>query len=204
MAKNKRILLIERHLLSNDSYNFLNALSLTLNCKAMAYMIDEVTFDELSILGQISRKTFEDAFGELNKATDMSIYISNHLSDNNIASEWNNYQSKFYFLRHRDKILGYIKLNVGTAQNEDFENALEIERVYIIQENQSSGMGKLLLDFAVEFARSLKKSIIWLGVWERNEGAIRFYERNGFVQFSSHTFMLGEDKQIDVLMKREL
>jgi ribosomal protein S18 acetylase RimI-like enzyme len=45
---------------------------------------------------------------------------------------------------------------------------------------------------------------LWLGVWEHNQKAINFYERNGFVTFGSHNFMLGNDKQTDLLMRRSI
>jgi ribosomal protein S18 acetylase RimI-like enzyme len=45
---------------------------------------------------------------------------------------------------------------------------------------------------------------LWLGVWEKNEPAIRFYEKNGFKKFSKHIFKLGNDEQTDLLLKKTL
>jgi ribosomal protein S18 acetylase RimI-like enzyme len=45
---------------------------------------------------------------------------------------------------------------------------------------------------------------MWLGVWEYNPRAQRFYEKNGFRIVGSHVFLLGEDPQTDLLMQREL
>lgn len=42
------------------------------------------------------------------------------------------------------------------------------------------------------------------GVWKKNPRAIRFYEKNGFIAFSKHIFKMGDDEQIDVMMKKEL
>ncbi len=42
---------------------------------------------------------------------------------------------------------------------------------------------------------------LWLGVWEKNEPAILFYEKQGFVPFDTHGFMLGNDLQTDILMR---
>jgi ribosomal protein S18 acetylase RimI-like enzyme len=47
----------------------------------------------------------------------------------------------------------------------------------------------------------MEVSDAWLGVWEDNHRAIRFYEKNGFEKFDSHPFILGESKQTDLLMK---
>ncbi|MEY4259194.1 MAG: hypothetical protein RL656_167, partial [Bacteroidota bacterium] len=34
-----------------------------------------------------------------------------------------------------------------------------------------------------------------------NKKAIAFYEKNGFITFDQHVFMVGEDRQIDLMMK---
>jgi len=56
---------------------------------------------------------------------------------------------------------------------------------------------------AVERAKDLNLQYIWLGVWEKNTDAKRFYERHGFVEFGSHEFKMGDDVQTDILMRRE-
>jgi ribosomal protein S18 acetylase RimI-like enzyme len=43
---------------------------------------------------------------------------------------------------------------------------------------------------------------LWLGVWERNERAKAFYQKNGFSDVGSHLFMLGTDAQTDRIMVR--
>ena len=45
---------------------------------------------------------------------------------------------------------------------------------------------------------------VWLGVWEHNHKAIKFYQDKGFVRFGEHVFVLGEDRQTDFLMKKTL
>ena len=99
--------------------------------------------------------------------------------------------------------VGYIKLNFGSAQKEqEDENALELERIYLLPTQQGNGAGSLLLNAIFEIAKNRKAKYIWLGVWEHNSGAIRFYERHNFVKFGAHNFMLGSDLQTDLLMKR--
>jgi ribosomal protein S18 acetylase RimI-like enzyme len=81
---------------------------------------------------------------------------------------------------------------------------MEIERIYVKKEWQSRKIGQLLMDKAIELARAHRAPYIWLGVFEANTKAIAFYQRNGFVAFSQHVFMLGTDEQRDIMMKREL
>jgi ribosomal protein S18 acetylase RimI-like enzyme len=66
---------------------------------------------------------------------------------------------------------------------------------------QGQAIGQSLLDHAKQLAKEQNAHFLWLGVWEHNPGAIRFYERNGFQKFGEHPFILGKDVQNDFLMR---
>lgn len=53
-----------------------------------------------------------------------------------------------------------------------------------------------MLNKAIEIAEANNKSKVWLGVWEENKNAIGFYENMGFVQTGTHSFHMGDEKQI--------
>ena len=116
-----------------------------------------------------------------------------------------NPDSAFYFAKMEGKVIGYIKLNWGKAQTDlKDSNGLEIERIYIIKEFRGKKIGQILFNKALQLTCENNFDHLWLGVWEKNTGAIKFYERNGMVKFGTHPFMLGEDLQTDHLMKFEV
>ncbi|MBM7868650.1 ribosomal protein S18 acetylase RimI-like enzyme [Clostridium pascui] len=80
-------------------------------------------------------------------------------------------------------------------------NTLEVQRIYVSQECKGKHIGKLLIQNAIEIAKSNNLNYIWLGVWESNINAIKFYEKQVFKKFDTHIFKLGEDEQTDNLMK---
>lgn len=82
--------------------------------------------------------------------------------------------------------------------------AVEIERIYVLQAHQGKKMGQLLYEKAMQVAESAKADYVWLGVWEENARAIGFYKKNGFVAFDKHVFTLGTDEQTDIMMKKVL
>ena len=53
-------------------------------------------------------------------------------------------------------------------------------------------------------ARQGGAKAIWLGVWERNPRAIRFYAKYGFTPVGEQPFVLGTDPQHDQVMVRSL
>lgn len=164
--------------------------------------IERVTPDSISQLQKISKQTFVETFSAVNAKEDMAKYLEEELSLEKLSAELNTNGSEFYFAMLNSRIIGYLKLNVGQAQTElKDDNALELERIYVLQEFIGQGVGKLLYQKAVQAAQQLSVDYIWLGVWEKNYRAISFYKMLGFVEFDKHIFRLGNDKQIDIMMK---
>jgi len=159
------------------------------------------TLADLEPLRVLSLTTFVEAFGAKNEPEDMEAYCKTAFNIEQLKAELVNENSIFYFVKSREIPVGYFKINIETAQNEPIEGGLEIERIYLLSPYQGIGIGQLMFDKIFGLARKMKKTHLWLGVWEKNYGAIRFYERNGFKQFDTHNFLLGKDLQTDVLME---
>ncbi|MDB5153334.1 MAG: family N-acetyltransferase [Mucilaginibacter sp.] len=167
--------------------------------------IKRIRPSDIDELLSLSKKTFYDAFEHVNNPDDFKAYTAIAFHPDKVLSEVNNPHSSFYFALIDDEKVGYIKLNYSSAQTEfRDENAVEVERIYVLANQQGKRIGKQMIDFAISKAIKDKLQYIWLGVWEHNHSAIHFYEREGFKQFSSHEFWVGNDKQIDLLMKKEL
>jgi diamine N-acetyltransferase len=167
--------------------------------------IHKVTETQLLELQKISRQTFYEAFSAVNSEEDMAMYLEHSLSIEKLSTELSNENTEFYFAQLNDQVIGYLKLNTNDAQTDlQDEQALEVERIYLLIEYASKGVGQLLMEKAYQVAQLRKAEYIWLGVWEHNTKAIQFYKRNGFSEFGSHMFKLGNDDQRDILMKRQL
>lgn len=108
----------------------------------------------------------------------MQNYLNENFAEETLKIELSNIQSEFYFAKDNDRIIGYLKLNHAGAQTEkQFSNSLEIERIYVLKEFHGKKIGQFLLDFAINLAKEKQVNYLWLGVWERNEKAIRFYQK---------------------------
>jgi len=131
----------------------------------------------------------------------MEAYCQLAFSEEKIMEELSNDDSLFYFMKSGDITIGYFKINIRSAQTEPIDDGFEIERIYLLSPYQGIGFGQLMFNKILELAQKMNKTHLWLGVWEKNDGAIRFYERNGFKKFAKHDFMLGQDLQTDFLME---
>ena len=122
-----------------------------------------------------------------------------------MEKELSDISSQFFFVYFNNEVAGYLKVNINDAHSEEMGGeSLEIERIYIKNKFQKHGFGKYLLNKAVEIAMECKKKRIWLGVWEKNENAIAFYKKMGFVQTGAHAFYMGDEEQIDLIMTKTL
>ena len=167
--------------------------------------VHQIKKADLLALQEISRQTFFETFSDVNTAADMQQYLEENLSMEQLIKEWSNPSTVFYFVKQKEHVVAYLKINEADAQTEQrTEPSLEIERIYVRQSEQGKGIGQLLLDFSIQVTKDKHLNIIWLGVWEHNQKAIQFYEKNGFHLFGKHSFFLGQDEQTDLLMELRL
>ena len=166
------------------------------------YYISKVTITEVDELLEISKNTFVTYFKDYNSEDNLNQYVQNAFTIDKISSELKNPNSEFYFATYKNENVGYLKVNFATAQTElQDKNSLEIERIYVIENFIGKKVGQVLFEKALEIAKNANLKYIWLGVWEQNFRAIRFYEKQNFVKFDTHVFMMGNDEQTDYLMK---
>lgn len=161
--------------------------------------------EEVAALRQLAESTFVEAFGTQNTPEDMAEYKAKAFSLTQVQREFDQADSHFFFARKAGQPIAYLKLNFHQAQTDLKEaHGMEIERIYVVAAYQGQGIGAMLFDFAWEMALEREMTYAWLGVWDRNLRAIRFYEKQGFKAFSQHSFLLGQDLQSDILMRKEV
>lgn len=160
------------------------------------------TLSDVDQLQNIGRETFSETFAAINTPENMSKYLAASFSKEKLRAELFDSNAEIYFAVLGKRIVGYLKVNTGQSQTELCEdNALEIERIYVLKEFLGKNVGQILLQKAIEIARTLDVDYVWLGVWENNDRARAFYRKNHFVDFSKHSFKLGDDEQTDIMMK---
>ena len=167
--------------------------------------IQKVSLRDIDQLQKICKETFSETFRESNSEQNMENYLEEAFSIEKLTREVVNPFSEFYFARLEDNIVGYLKINAAGAQTDlNDRKSMEIERIYVLKEFHGKNVGQLLYDKAIQIAKAKLLDYVWLGVWERNPRAIKFYSKNGFIEFDKHSFILGDEKQTDIMMKLQL
>ena len=176
----------------------------------MNILFRSCTADDLELLQAFSRKTYFETFAAANTPENTPAPIcraeAGYASTKNIKNTNSKSENTIAFFLYLDGALaGYLKLNEAPAQSELHDSqALEIERIYVAKEFQREGLGNYLMEQAIQTAVQRGKRYVWLGVWEKNEKALHFYQKHGFYRIGEHAFVMGDDRQTDYLMRKDL
>lgn len=162
-------------------------------------LIRPATENDAALIAEISRETFTDTFAAQNTAANMQKFLSEQFSRKMLMQEVGQPGHIFFLAMIGETPAGYLFL-----KDIQPDETIEISRIYVCSPFIGNGVGKMLMQTAIQYAKKENKKTVWLGVWERNHRAIRFYESFGFKKFSEHDFILGDDVQCDWLMQLHL
>lgn len=175
-------------------------------------MSDQITIrqavvEDGEMLRDLAYTTFWDAFHDhpKNAPHDLADYMQKAFSSEQVAAELADPNSIFLIAEIEGETAGYARLIMNSTEHGiSADKPIELNRMYSHQKFLGKGVGQTLIDACFERAETEGADVIWLGVWEYNPRAERFYEKNGFRVVGKHTFQLGSDPQTDLLMQRDL
>jgi len=171
----------------------------------MEITIRYATQDDAELIADLSQQTFYDAFIAENSQEDMQKFLKEQFTKGRLMLEVGAHENIFLLAFIGDEVAGYVKLREGKQpKGLGTNNALEIARIYCTTACIGKGVGMAMMQKCIDIAKEKGKELVWLGVWEKNQRAIEFYNRWGFEKFGEQDFLLGNDLQNDWLMKKEL
>jgi ribosomal protein S18 acetylase RimI-like enzyme len=163
--------------------------------------------EDAKVLTDLAYTTFWDAFAHhpKNAPDDLNHYMRQAFNQEQITAELADGKNIFLIAEIDGEAAGYSKIIIDNIEpGITAERPVELSRLYSHQRHLGQGVGQSLMDACLKRAQAENRDVMWLGVWEYNPRAQRFYEKNGFRVVGSHVFLLGKDPQTDLLMQREL
>jgi diamine N-acetyltransferase len=160
-------------------------------------MIRRAVSADAAALAELAARTFIDAFAAANRAEDIEAFVGATYGEVQQRREIENPDGITLLFEEDGVLHGFVQLR-RTPDSRDGE--VEIARFYVDQTRHGRGVAPALMQETIATARELGASTVWLGVWEHNPRAIRFYEKSGFRDVGSHPFLLGTDLQTDRIM----
>jgi diamine N-acetyltransferase len=160
--------------------------------------------DDAATLAAFGARLFEETFAVQNRAEDVDLYLAATYGPDHQSRELADPAKTYYIAEVAGEMAGYALVRWGASPaTVPSPRALEICRFYVDRAFHGAGVSNVLMATCIAEGARLGATAIWLGVWERNARAIRFYEKCGFRDVGSQRFFLGNDAQTDRVMMRE-
>ena len=164
----------------------------------MSVTIRPATTDDINILAALGTTTCYEAYFELDPSSDLADYCARIYSPENIRTEFNDPNSTYFIAEINDRAVGFAKLRennrvdcLGDA------HAIELQRIYVLERLKGQNVGKALITRCLDSAREKGYDTLWLGVWEKNMRAQRFYEKIGMKNIGTTDFSDGKNSFIN-------
>jgi ribosomal protein S18 acetylase RimI-like enzyme len=167
--------------------------------------IRPIQFSELAALQKIAIETYWDTFAHSTTKENNQRFVDEAYSLEQFSKELAEPNSHYYLAWDGNEAAGYMRLRLCDEVADRLgNNTIELQRLYVHPLHQGKKIGVKLMHLALEYAANNNFEWIWLGVWEFNTRAQRFYEKFGFEKFSEHVFQVGNDPQIDWLLRKKI
>jgi diamine N-acetyltransferase len=166
----------------------------------MQVFIRRLTVEDATALSKISAQTFFETFAHTCTKADMEGFLTETYDVKKITNELAD-TSDFYFFAEVDgQPVGYLRFK-QSHDNYLFvkqKKAIELIRIYVLKEYYGKGVAQQLMNIIFEYSKKENYEVIFLGVWEHNERAQKFYEKFGFRNTGyTHDFPIGSTPQTD-------
>lgn len=160
---------------------------------------------DVDTIVSLGRKTFVETYGDTNKKEAVAAYVDQMFNHERIEKEVNTFGERFFITYVGDLPVGFTKLSENRIpKGLNGKKKIQLERIYVLKEYQGFKIGTELIEKVLSVAKEEGYKIVWLSVWQKNNKAIQFYQKAGFVIYDTDTFQFGEELHDDFLMKKEI
>lgn len=156
-------------------------------------------------LAELAARTFHETFAADNRPEDMALHIARAYGTTQQGRELGDPAIDTLLAEVAGQLAGYAQLREGAHPAcVEGDAPVELWRFYVARAWHGRGVAQALMRAAEAAARKRGGRTLWLGVWERNERAKAFYEKTGFTDVGSQSFLLGTDPQTDRILVRRV
>ena len=173
----------------------------------MEVTIRRILIAEAPALSKMAKQTFYDTFTGTCSEEDMQAFLEQYYNLEQIKKELSNQDDYCFFAEINGEPVGYIRFMEDSSNFAEVNKwkSLELKRLYILKEYHGKGIAQKLMEFFIAFAEEYQYELVWLGVWEYNFRAQKFYSKYGFINSGhTHDFPIGDTPQTDIYLWRFL
>ena len=155
--------------------------------------IRPATLSDVPALTELAKRTWSDAFGQSVSPDDEAVELEKTRSETYFINALR--EKTILVAEGGQALLGYVQFgDVEIPEVEVRPGDQGLQRVYVETALQRRGLGRRLVNAALEHPRLATAPRIYLTVWERNERAVRLYESLGFQTVGTTTVTIGSEE----------
>lgn len=152
-------------------------------------------------LAVLAERTFRDAFGPRNSPESMDLHCAKCFGTDIQLREIEDPGLVTTVAEADRRMIAFSQLRIPSAHAKvAARRPAEINRIYVLADWHGRGIAQDLMRDALATAARDECDCLWLGVWEHNPRAMAFYRKFGLEVVGTHAFMLGLDRQRDLIM----
>jgi ribosomal protein S18 acetylase RimI-like enzyme len=163
----------------------------------------DATTADLPAIDRIFRTSFCETFAHLYSDTNLAAFLAKFTPEA-WREEFDDPRYAFRVAEVDGEAVGYVKLGPLTLPVEPQAAAMELRQLYLLKGHHGTGIAAALMDWALAEAAKRGARELYLTVYTDNHRAKRFYERYGFVEVGPYAFMVGDQADEDIIMKKLL
>jgi ribosomal protein S18 acetylase RimI-like enzyme len=166
----------------------------------MEITIRRIVLADAPALAGMARQTFYDTFTGTCTEDDMQQYLEQYYNLAQVEAELKDEHDLYFFAEADGVPVGYIRFMEDYTGWQEVKQwkSLELKRLYVVKEFHGKKIAQQLMDYYINYATQHQYRCLWLGVWEFNMRAQKFYEKYGFKDSGHrHPFPIGNTPQTD-------
>ena len=161
--------------------------------------------DDLNLLSALGITTCYEAYFELDPSRDLADYCASVFNFEQMKTEIEDANSTFLIAEFGGKAIGYAKLREGKfIECLKGKNAIEVQRIYILEKLKGNRIGESLMTRCFEIGKEKGYETLWLGVWDKNVKAQKFYEKIGMSNVGTTDFSDGKNEFINLVFAKDI
>jgi ribosomal protein S18 acetylase RimI-like enzyme len=171
----------------------------------MMWVIRQAEQHDAAALAALAEQTFRETFGADNTAQDMDQHCAQAYGIGIQTQEILDPQIDTFVVEDKHELIAYAQLYWLRAPScVKAAHPVEIRRFYVDSAWHGKGIANALMTALLEHVAAKNADQVWLGVWEHNPKARKFYQKMGFLEVGKHVFQLGNDPQRDLILSRKV
>ena len=158
---------------------------------------------DLPAIDRVFRTSFCETFAHLYSAEDLALFLAK-FTPQAWEQEFHDARYRFRVAEVDGEVVGFVKLGPSALPIETDKRAIELRQIYLLKDHHGSGIAARLTDWAIHEAIRQGFEELYLTVYVDNHRARRFYHRYGFEPVGRYDFMVGNQADEDIIMRKVL